>query len=288
MRKDYYCPNCGSTDWKSAELVVLEGTSSTEGQLAGKITEYGRLEGGVSNFLLSDRWFTYNSAKIDGDIKTQTISGLASKIQKVLASHSESIGKLPILPDAPKAQKKPGCFGLLFALNRPFKNRSPTLQEPKEVGRLGAFWHRSGAKLIIWLFLLLFWEGIWTSGFDQSYIRWFFYTVCGYFFLSLVWSPSGFNEKRRKEAQKRFDIELDLHKDDQATRGRYDKFEKELAATRKIDLNRWKEKRRSMQKEINRILKERKKLWAKTRVCMRCGDQYFCERRLNFLNPPSE
>lgn len=36
------CPNCQSDDWKSAKMVVLEGVSFADGELAGTVTKAER------------------------------------------------------------------------------------------------------------------------------------------------------------------------------------------------------------------------------------------------------
>ena len=54
------CPSCKSHEWKSARMIVMEGTTNTKGTVKGAVTDLGRLSGGFKEFLLSDRWFSWD------------------------------------------------------------------------------------------------------------------------------------------------------------------------------------------------------------------------------------
>ena len=73
------CPSCQSNSWKSAKMVVMEGTTNTTGTLDGKITDPGKLSGGVRNFLLSDRWFSWDYP-IEAEIGLTSSTGLVEEV----------------------------------------------------------------------------------------------------------------------------------------------------------------------------------------------------------------
>ena len=118
------CPKCKSADWKSAELVVLEGISSssseTNGTLDGSITEKGSFSLNPRDWLLADRWFNYShpiELNLNSKTKTETITGLAHKIKDLMVQAGEKMPmpKEPELKKIPKAPVDPrsGVSGFL-------------------------------------------------------------------------------------------------------------------------------------------------------------------------------
>jgi hypothetical protein len=104
------CPKCKSTDWKSAELVVLEGISSssseTNGNVDGSMTEKGIFSLNPRDWLLADRWFNYShpiELNLNSETKTETITGLAHKIKELMVQAGD---KMP-MPKEPELKKIP-------------------------------------------------------------------------------------------------------------------------------------------------------------------------------------
>jgi hypothetical protein len=104
------CPSCKSDSWKSAKMVVMEGTTTTEGSLGGAVTNPGAFSGGVRDFLLSDRWFSWDYP-IDAQIEFITITGLVEEIKKLMTNNRPQIRKPTIKkPTQPDEPKKIGFF----------------------------------------------------------------------------------------------------------------------------------------------------------------------------------
>jgi hypothetical protein len=85
--------------------VVLEGTTSTSGQLAGAITEKGALNGDLRDWFLSDRWFNYESP-INAELNLATTTALADEIKDVLVGEGRSM-PMPSKPPKPIYPQKP-------------------------------------------------------------------------------------------------------------------------------------------------------------------------------------
>ena len=113
------CGNCDSNDWKSAELVILEGSSTSAGGIDGKMTSPGSVSLNPRDWLLADRWFSYEYP-INLDLHFNTITGLAEKVKKLMAE----AGSRKPMPDAPNYRIEPvkpsdprdGVFGFFRQL----------------------------------------------------------------------------------------------------------------------------------------------------------------------------
>lgn len=100
------CPKCGGQDWKSAKLVVLEGTTKTEGALEGELVEKGAFHGGgVRDFLLSDRWFSYESP-LSAQFSSTTTSVLVDEIKALMVTEGAQ-RPMPPTPAEPPQLIKP-------------------------------------------------------------------------------------------------------------------------------------------------------------------------------------
>jgi Skp family chaperone for outer membrane proteins len=106
------CPSCGSDSWKGAKLVVLEGTSTSNGTMSGSMTDPGRLSGNMSDFFLSDRWFSF---KHPLELNTEGIAqtALSTSIKDLLCSEGKLIK--PAVKGIPPA--KPPDIRLPMALS---------------------------------------------------------------------------------------------------------------------------------------------------------------------------
>ena len=63
------CPKCSNDQWKSARLVIAEGTTNSTSSLTGSITERGSMSINPKDWYLADRWFSYDSP-IEADMGT--------------------------------------------------------------------------------------------------------------------------------------------------------------------------------------------------------------------------
>ena len=99
------CPKCHAQDWKSAKLVVLEGTTKTKGSLEGELVEKGALRGSVRDFLLSDRWFSYESP-ITAEFASITTSVLVDEVKALLVSEGAA-RPMPLPPEKPVFPQEP-------------------------------------------------------------------------------------------------------------------------------------------------------------------------------------
>ena len=84
------CPSCKSDSWKSAKMVVMEGTTNTAGTIDGKITDPGMFSGGVRNILLSDRWFSWDNP-IEAEIGLTSSTGLVEEVKRLMVNHSPKV-----------------------------------------------------------------------------------------------------------------------------------------------------------------------------------------------------
>ncbi len=81
-------------------MIVLEGTSNTKGKISGDIETPGALSGGFREFMLSDRWFSFDSP-IEMELDTITNTGLVEEVKRLMNAYSSSM-QMPKSPIAPK------------------------------------------------------------------------------------------------------------------------------------------------------------------------------------------
>ena len=70
---------------KSAKMVVLEGTTNIKGTLDGAATDPGKLFGGIRNFLLSDRWFSWDYP-LEAEIGFTSSTGLVDEVKRLMVA----------------------------------------------------------------------------------------------------------------------------------------------------------------------------------------------------------
>jgi hypothetical protein len=142
------CPNCESDQWKSAKLLILEGTSKSQGSIEGSIDGELVQKGYNDKFLggsalLSDNWFSSNSS-ITAEFDSTTSTMLVDEIKDLLVSEAASRPMpSPIeepeqlaLPEKPKknAPTKPGFFSIDPAKKKPPKKPQKPNAHVKEIG----------------------------------------------------------------------------------------------------------------------------------------------------------
>lgn len=84
------CPSCESNSWKSAKMIVLEGTTFTQGTITGDVTDRGKLSGGVEPFLLGDRWFSW-SKSFDAEFESTTTNALVLVVRRLMQEHGSMV-----------------------------------------------------------------------------------------------------------------------------------------------------------------------------------------------------
>lgn len=97
------CPNCQSSDWKSAKMIVLQGTTFSEVAIDGKVTDPGAFSLNARAFLLSDRWFSWEY-QIDADINITTHTALVGEVKKMLIEKAAGF-PVPLAPTPPQASR---------------------------------------------------------------------------------------------------------------------------------------------------------------------------------------
>jgi hypothetical protein len=107
------CPSCHSDQWKSARLVVLEGTSHSKGNLTGAMADPGKLSGRLSDIFLSDRWFSFEHP-IALESEGVTFTAFAESIKAVLVVEGRRIPDAvrPADPPTPKEPVSASFFGI--------------------------------------------------------------------------------------------------------------------------------------------------------------------------------
>lgn len=124
------CPSCHSDQWKSARLVVLEGTSHSQGNLTGSMTDPGKLSGRLSDLFLSDRWFSFKHP-ISLEAEGITFTAFAESVKSVLVVEGQKIlgavrPKDPPEPKKPAAAQSIGWFNKVRAGSEPIRPAAPT------------------------------------------------------------------------------------------------------------------------------------------------------------------
>lgn len=124
------CPSCHSDQWKSARLVVLEGTSHSQGNLTGSMTDPGKLSGRLSDLFLSDRWFSFKHP-ISLEAEGVTFTAFAESVKSVLVVEGQKIPeavrpKDPPEPKKPAAAQSIGWFNKVRPGSEPVPPKAPT------------------------------------------------------------------------------------------------------------------------------------------------------------------
>ena len=228
------CPSCKSDDWKSAKMVVMEGTTNTAGTLDGKTTDPGRFSGGARNFLLSDRWFSWDYP-IEGEIGLTTNTALVEEVKRLMVAHSAN-SQMPSRPNEPKMPIKP----------------TMPIEVPK---------YKRTIKFAVYLalFFLIIWLGA-SDGFDlfsESLFLAILYTA----FVAPIFIYI-YRIKNKKDLLLRTEAEQAMSL-----------YEKKLSEY-EAEENKYEAEKSKYEVEKNKIMEARELLWNRARICMRCGTAY--------------
>ncbi|MCI5041373.1 MAG: hypothetical protein MRY81_17025 [Donghicola eburneus] len=163
------CPSCDFDGWKSAKMVVLEGTTQTTGTASGSITDPGRFSGKLSDFFLSDRWFSWDHP-IEMDMELQTTSALVESVKQLMVTEGalKPMPKEPVRPKSPQSPASPKSYGF-FTKARPQEPtdepEDPAFIEPPQLKSWFAHYRGSILTDLILSFAIV---AVWTYFFPQT------------------------------------------------------------------------------------------------------------------------
>lgn len=268
------CPKCKSDQWKSAKLVVLEGTTVTDGRLAGNLTDPGRLSGGVREFLLSDRWFSWDH-KIDAGVELRTRSALVDEVKRVLVEAAQQIPKIvhpgdpppevitkPSKPSFPEAPAKP----IAPTPTRWYAHFAASMKTLFLVLALGMvavliFWTAMSVRYIQLSVLLL------GLGIPINFIR----SFSGDKRASLAFAKA---EEAYSDETIKYNIDIRVYENRLRRYEEDCKKADEERAQHAIAVNQYEQRlARYREEEASRLL-ARDALWERARLCTRCGTAY--------------
>jgi len=273
------CPSCESDDWKSARMIVLEGTSFAEGQISGDCKDPGRLSGSLKAFLLSDRWFSWDY-KLDGDIVLTTKSGLVEVVKRFMVDQSSMIP----MPSIPIEPKKIGFFARI----RPVEPRMPIEpnipEKPQDKPWYSHF--RSKYFMQIWIVIMScigFEIPLYLMSSKLVLIKSILFLIGFTVINSLIRSLNG-NKIARNKYEKRmikYQKELNNYKfNAEKYHLEYQKYLNQIEEA-KLQQNKYDQAAANYNDELsiyeskkNKVMKKREMLWEKARVCTRCGTVY--------------
>jgi hypothetical protein len=271
------CPSCKSDKWKSAKLIILEGTLNTRGKMSGKTTDPGAFSGGLRELLLSDRWFSWDQ-DINMELGLTTTSGLVEEVKRLMVANCT----LVTMPTEPTEPKKIGFFEKI----RPKEPKKPVLEEPvmptdKTWGQ--HFGESTGAAIG---FAIITWVVVgslsnFTTGLALAII-----IVTLSLPINFVRSFWG-NDRAKEDYKNKAKNHPKAREDYKAALQKYEqdliKYKSDCEAAEKQALEEanaiasYEKKLAEYQREKNNVLKIRELLWERARVCMRCGTGYLGE-----------
>jgi hypothetical protein len=120
-----------SEDWKSARLIVLEGTTISRGALRGEIKGSRVSNSKNQDYFLADRWFTYDQ-ELDAELHSTTVSALVDEIKELMVEEA-SVKPMPPTPTEPQRLPLPEKRVIEKPKGRGLLSVDPTqLSEPKK------------------------------------------------------------------------------------------------------------------------------------------------------------
>jgi hypothetical protein len=270
----FACPSCNSDNWKSARMVVLEGTSYTKGDISGDITDPGTFSGGLKEFLLSDRWFSWDY-KLEAEFVSTTKSGLVEVVKQFMVDNSSMI----LMPSIPIEPKKIGFFERIRPIepNPPKEPQKPKMPVAKP-------WYIHFLLYTVGQTFLCLLVGFFVKAFGFK-VRFSELLIIFAFiiFISLIRSFWG-NKRARKNYEEevlsyqnlieKYKTKIEKYNYDvqsymsqcQEAKLQQEKEEQSIAIYKK-ELSKY-------EFEKNNVMGARELLWENARVCTRCGKAY--------------
>ena len=295
------CPSCKSDIWKSAKMVVMEGTTNTKRNITETVTNAGKLCGSVRDLLLSDRWFSWDYP-IEADLGLLSSTGLLQDVKRFMVEYGPEV-QMPSPPPEPElttsikdawkeVQEYPSHL-LPLAPKEP--TPSEIVEKPEETGKSTARSMPGQLLIIIVLSMASLLGANALFGNDILAVLSAFIIFLS-FIIFATFKIQNRKAKIAKYEDKLEDIEncpesLEQYEKDRERvqkeverfRIRYEESERNLSEYKKLI----EEKRRAEQEtaiykkqlaeyEIKKldVLKTRELLWERVRLCMRCGTAY--------------
>lgn len=337
------CPTCNSDTWKSAKMIVMEGTTKIEGKITGENTDPGAFSGGTRNLLLSDRWFSWDQ-KIELEAELTSVNGLVEQVKRLMVAHAplSEMPSKPIelpLPLKPQPPQRPSLVRIITPTppKEPEKPKPPA--EPLDLSWSTHFYTRTLLSLIFTTIsiLILYYSfekaAIGLTRFTAAYTVLFFknfglenaatafltnnpselkYGILALIFITIAFAPINFinafsGNKQQKIEHKKTVKELELNYEKNISKYKtslseyyaalekskhqeleniktqeiYNKHETEYKQklidyeislkNRELEIKRLHDNHRS---QLDKVMKHREFLWARARVCLRCGTGY--------------
>lgn len=267
------CPSCNSDGWKSAKMVVMEGTTNTKGNLEGVITDPGAFSGGVRNFLLSDRWFSWDYP-IGAAIGLTSVTGLVEEIKRLMVSHGSKV-QMPTVPIEPRK------LGYLERITRDNPSVNGRQAEPpiptKPVLPEDKPWYRHFFASLISLAVGWLIVGLIFAIFIGPM------AMVAVLALYLISIPISFVSSFRANKRQKIEYAEKLRLYPQQVSDAAEKYRADCERYEKAEMQKREEERAMLQYQQEmteyeqakeRVLKVRESLWERARVCMRCGTAY--------------
>lgn len=283
------CPSCKGDDWKSAKMVVMEGTTNTDGSLSGNITDPGAFSGGLRNFFLSDRWFSFDRP-IEADIGLTSKTGLVEEVRRLMVEHGSSL----VIPFPPEEPAKLGIFKKVYPKEPkpPIKPKKPEQQESGPVSAKEKSTFKKVTDSTVELFGSILATGL-IVGLVAIFLR---KAIVDEYLLNLnaviaviafgtfIWvlkgRPKSKNEQYENELR-RYSKDMESYNDAcDMYREKLEKYKLDLEKAKlqneeeEEKMARYKTRLAEYELKKSKVLNTREALWNKARICMRCGVAY--------------
>ena len=277
------CPSCKSDKWKSAKMVVMEGTTNTTGTIDGTVTDPGAFSGGVRNFLLSDKWFSWDYS-LEAEIGLTSSTGLVEEVKRLMVAHAPALQE-PSPPDSPG-------LDIIETWKSAFKEPQPpeTPKNPEKPAIESVRKEKRNSFTLGMVVMLVFLIIIYASFGLNLLLVFVLYCVFGFWYSRKL----KLGNKKSDEfilAEKIVQYDFALNSQPQTLsiyKSEYEKYTKELKHHKDKIANRKKEAEALYEKQLaeyekqlaeykikkSNIPKDRELLWDRARVCMRCGTAY--------------
>lgn len=268
------CPSCKSDSWKSAKMIVLEGTTNTQGSISGTVTDPGAFSGGIRELLLSDRWFSWDQ-EVDLEVGLTTTSGLVEEVKRLMVANS-SIVQMPLSPEEPE---KIGFFERIT----PIEPKEPLLVKPELPQDKTWLEHFIESTAIMAVFVVILWIviGLFAS-FEDGMVVGISLLVISLpinflrSFTGNTRAKSQYQEqvKRYPETLEKYNEDCKKYEDDKVAY----KLDCDKAELQKNEENNaialYEKQLSEYEDKKSKVIKLRELLWERAHICMRCGTGY--------------
>lgn len=287
------CPTCKSDRWNSAITVVIEGTTNAKSTFTETFGAAAKQAGHLDESLLSDKWFSWDYP-IDADLGLNARSGLVQEVKRFMVE----FGSVMQMPSPPRKPNQPA-----FIRNSPKETGdSPSVaQAPTPCGtaddpvtwkksRQSTAIYRLAQSSIVIVLLMIGLTGAYVLfGHDvisAPSLLIIFASIMIVTALKAKWIPRVNivkDDTGQKETETLPETLKDYAKDREnfreeaeRFRSRCEEFQRRLSEYKILAEETVLYEQQSADYRIRRraVLKARERLWARTRLCIRCGTAY--------------